>query len=528
METLEVSLPPRSNNIGNSGREIRSENDGIPPRISPSENTPIVTNAISQKQLPWKQYMAAFLASLVSMATGCVGSWSSPAVPVLRSAGSSVLGGIEPLTENQVALIASLINLGALVGSIPAGPLSFHWGRRNFLLTLTVPLIVGWLFIIYNFNNVWFLYIGRFVCGISYGSLNVALPIYNNEVCKDSIRGRIGIFYDLMQCFGVLYVYGFGAIFDLYWTTVLCLLVPVVFVVTFMWMPESPTYLIRNGHREDAIKAIKWLHGANCNMDKELMRIHLALQEGQKNKGHKGATSESRWSLISSSKKFYNGLSKVTIKAVAIAFFMFVLQRTCGGTLVMYYIEPMLLLAHSSVSTGLATVINGISQLFFSLLSIAFIDNVGRRALLLFTFGVMGITMLVYTSYIAVITNGHEYISQQYGWLPTVCLCLFVGMFRFGVSPIPWFMAPELIPTEAQRWAPSGIVCITWGTSFLFSLSYLPSVTAFGQVAVYSFFTVVSFLGVIYTWLIVPETRNKSREQIQIELGARKTYYDNC
>lgn len=127
-----------------------------------------------------------------------------------------------------------------------------------------------------------------------------------------------------------------------------------------------------------------------------------------------------------------------------------------------------------------------------------------------------------------VYVTGHEYISQQYGWLPTVCLCLFVGMFRFGVSPIPWFMAPELIPTEAQRWAPSGIVCITWGTSFLFSLSYLPSVTAFGQVAVYSFFTVVSFLGVVYTWLIVPETRNKSREQIQIELGARKTYYDNC
>lgn len=43
------------------------------------------------------------------------------------------------------------------------------------------------------------------------------------------------------------------------------------------------------------------------------MRIHLALQEGQENKGHKGATSESRWSLISSSKKFYNGLRYVPL-----------------------------------------------------------------------------------------------------------------------------------------------------------------------------------------------------------------------
>lgn len=97
----------------------------------------------------------------------------------------------------------------------------------------------------------------------------------------------------------------------------------------------------------------------------------------------------------------------------------------------MYYIEPMLLLAHSSVSTGLATVINGISQLFFSLLSIAFIDNVGRRALLLFTFGVMGITMLVYTSYIAVITNGKctrffsNYNYHTYYYYRYYGLCVF-------------------------------------------------------------------------------------------------------
>lgn len=93
-------------------------------------------------------------------------------------------------------------------------------------------------------------------------------------------------------------------------------------------------------------------------------------------------------------------------------------------------------------------------------------------------------------------------------------------MFRLGVSPIPWFMAPEIIPTEAQKWAPSTIVCITWGTSFLLSKNFLSAIEAFGQVPVYSFFLIVCAIGVVYTWVFIPETKNKSRHQIQQELGA--------
>lgn len=85
---------------------------------------------------------------------------------------------------------------------------------------------------------------------------------------------------------------------------------------------------------------------------------------------------------------------------------------------------------------------------------------------------------------------------------------------------MPWFMAPEIIPTEAQKWAPSTIVCITWGTSFILSKCFLPAIGAFGQVPVFSFFLAVNFIGFLYTWLFIPETKNKSRDEIQRELGA--------
>ena len=94
--------------------------------------------------------------SLMSMATGCVGGWSSAAVPLLLNGQATDLGGIGLISVEEASWVTSIINLGSLVGAIPAGHLSFTWGRRNFLLSLAFILIFGWLLILLNCNNVSF------------------------------------------------------------------------------------------------------------------------------------------------------------------------------------------------------------------------------------------------------------------------------------------------------------------------------------------------------------------------------------
>lgn len=88
------------------------------------------------------------------MGTGCVGGWSSSAVPLLMAGLATDLGGIEQVSVEEASWITSLINLGSLLGSLPAGQMSFYYGRRKFLLMLGVLLIIGWIFIIWNGNNV--------------------------------------------------------------------------------------------------------------------------------------------------------------------------------------------------------------------------------------------------------------------------------------------------------------------------------------------------------------------------------------
>ena len=91
---------------------------------------------------------------MLSMATGCCGGWSSSAVPLLMAGLASELGGIERLTSEEASWVTSLLNLGSLFGSIPAGQMAFYFGRRKFLLMLGFLLIVSWMFIIWNFNYV--------------------------------------------------------------------------------------------------------------------------------------------------------------------------------------------------------------------------------------------------------------------------------------------------------------------------------------------------------------------------------------
>lgn len=115
-------------------------------------------------------------------------------------------------------------------------------------------------------------------------------------------------------------------------------------------------------------------------------------------------------------------------------------------------------------------------------------------------------------------------IEEQFGWIPVLAICIFVGIFRFGVGPIPWFLGAELVPIDAQRWALPTIFFIGWGIAFIWSKSYLAAVAAFGYVIVFIFFMFVCVLGLLHT-LIIPETKSKSRIEIQEALGAPVSKY---
>lgn len=107
------------------------------------------------------------------------------------------------------------------------------------------------------FIQVELIYLGRFINGLSFGAVTVAVPLYNNEIAEDRVRGNVGVYLDLLLCVGILWSYVVGAISSYYWLSFSCLMIPVVFLFTFYWMPESPVHLLAQGRAEDAEMSLR-------------------------------------------------------------------------------------------------------------------------------------------------------------------------------------------------------------------------------------------------------------------------------
>lgn len=69
--------------------------------------------------------------------------------------------------------------------------------------------------------------------------------MYISEIAESSIRGTLGTLFQLLLTCGVLMVYVIGAMVS--WTTlsVVCLMIPLALFVGMIFLPETPTYLLK-------------------------------------------------------------------------------------------------------------------------------------------------------------------------------------------------------------------------------------------------------------------------------------------
>lgn len=477
-----------------------------------------MNNGELQPGKKWPQYLAASLATLGTICAGTVMGWSSPAMPHLQASG---------VTSTQISWIVSLAPLGALLGALPAGHIANSIGRKTLLLYLTVPYLIGWSLIISAGDLVALVFIGRFLCGTAMGAGSVITPIYCEEIAEVNIRGAIGVFFDLQVGNGILLVYIIGSYVSYNWLCIACAIFPVVFFVTFYWMPESPIYLIANGKSQEAENSLSWLRGAkhipDYDIKPELDTIHKLVSQTNKSQTVSNDTNNQLFSIL---KLIPNCLlfckTSATAKAVKIVAFLMIFRQMSGINAIIYYTVNIFEEAGTSLSPFTSTIIVGVSQVIFTYLSSVLVERTGRRVLLLLSEITIAICQIVLAVYF--------YLKQQqvnvksFGWLPLVCITVYIGVFNLGFGPLPWVMMAELVPNKSKSWASGLCVSVNWISVFVITNVFQSMIQHLGPVITFSIFGVLCVIGTIVVALIVPETKGKTREQIQQELkGSRLT-----
>ncbi|CAH1708400.1 unnamed protein product [Aphis gossypii] len=180
---------------------------------------------IRQEGKKFRQYASALSATVGPFAVGTVLAWMSPAMPMLLSPTSKI-----KVTPNQGSWVGSLIAIGAIFGSIPAGKCADIFGRKPVILCLTIPFITSWT-IIYFATDVWMLYVARLIAGSCLGGITATVPMYIGEIAESSIRGELCSYVQLNVTLGILYVYAIGPFVNYYSLAIMCGILPLIWFV---------------------------------------------------------------------------------------------------------------------------------------------------------------------------------------------------------------------------------------------------------------------------------------------------------
>uniref|UniRef100_A0A182MEP6 Facilitated trehalose transporter Tret1 n=1 Tax=Anopheles culicifacies TaxID=139723 RepID=A0A182MEP6_9DIPT len=460
----------------------------------------VVNNVAGESGRKLPQYIAGLAASGGALAAGTFLGWTAPTDKPLTEQGEYGF----PISDEQFSWIGSISNLGAALMCFPIGYMMKMIGRKWSMLTMVLPLVLGWLLIIFA-ENVAMMMVGRLFLGIGGGAFCVAAPTYTAEIAQPSIRGTLGTFFQLMVTVGILFVYAVGAGVDVQVLSIICGVIPLAFGVIFFFMPESPYYFVEKGRYSEASSSLKWLRGAQYD---EAAEIEDLKQADEKVKA------EAIPMLVAFRQK-------ATIRALIISLGLMFFQQLSGINAVIFYNSAIFASANGGKEMSSASIIVGGIQVVATLVASAVVDKVGRRILLLASDLMMAVSTILLAVYFQLKQDDPSKVDDL-SWLAVLAVCLFIAMFSIGYGPVPWLMVGELFANNVKAFASPLAGVFNWLLAFLVTKVFTNLKDAMGEAGVFWLFSGISLLGTVFVFVMVPETKGKSLSDIQRLLAGEK------
>ena len=404
------------------------------------------------------------------------------------------LWGLSPGVHG-IAMASALY--GTVVGSLIGGWPADRFGRKATLLWIGVLYFVGAVGSALA-TNVEIFIVARVIGGLGIGISTVVAPMYISEIAPPQHRGRLAGMFQFNIVFGILIAFVSNALLAgigenaWRWMLGVAAFPSLLYALFCLGLPESPRWLLtKKGDRDGALQV---------------------LQRSQPDVPKQEIAAEADEIVAASSEQGSSGhfwtrrLRKPILLAFLIAFF----NQMSGINAILYFAPRIFELTGLAKETALLQSIGiGITNLVFTFVGLWLIDRLGRRTLLYIgSFGYIASLGLV----------AWAFFTAHYSIVPA-CIFAFIAAHAIGQGAVIWVFISEIFPNRHRAEGQTLGSFTHWIFAAALTTFFPKMVAAFPAGYIFSFFTSMMILQLLWVSTMVPETKGVPLEQIQRQLG---------
>ncbi|KAH8176562.1 sugar transporter domain-containing protein [Sarocladium implicatum] len=351
------------------------------------------------------------------------------------------------------------------------------------------------------------LFVCRLLLGIGMGIKMSTAALFAAECAPAHVRGALTMSWQLWVALGILL--GMSANLAVYdtgkinWRLQLgSAMIPAIPLLAFIYVcPESPRWLMKKGHGQQAFEALKRLRNHELLAARDLCLIRAQLNVDHEILNRSGSTFRRFVGLFN--------IPRVRRANVAAGVVM-ISQQLCGINIIAFYSSTIFVESGASQKNALwASWGFGLVQVVACLPAIRLIDSYGRRSLLLSTFPHMAWTLLAAGLCFLIPDDG----NARLGLLSTF-IFLFGAVYCLGEGPVCFPYAAEVYPLSHREMGMAWSVVINTAGASVLSLTFPYMLEAMTPLGAFGFYCGLNVMAFFLIFFLVPETKMKTLEEL--------------
>ncbi|KAI1038096.1 hypothetical protein LB503_012090 [Fusarium chuoi] len=415
------------------------------------------------------------------------------------------------LTEHENSLVNSGMPLGAVGGALLLSPANEYFGRKGAIIISIILYTIG-AALEAGSINFGMIVASRVILGLGVGLEGGTVPVYVAETVERRIRGNLVSLYQFNIALGEVLGYAVGAIFlniPGNWRYILgsSLLFSTIMFFGMLFLPESPRFLIHQKRHLDAYKVWKRIRGIEDRESREEFYVMSASVISEENAVAEGAKNH-RFPWMD----FFT--EPRARRALVYANIMILLGQLTGVNAIMYYMSVLMnQIGFDKKESNYMSLVGGGSLLLGTIPAIFLMERFGRRF--------WAITMLP-GFFIGLVLIGVSYQFDVNTQLQTVeglylsGLIIYMGFFG-SYACLTWVVPSEVYPTYLRSYGMTTSDALLFLASFVVTYNFTAMQNAMGRTGLaLGFYGGIAFIGEIYQIFFMPETKNKTLEEIDL------------